>query len=433
MINRANGRLRAVAGRDATITLATNVALGAAGFLTAPILGRGLHTTGRGELSRIQAVPALVAGFGLLGLNEAVVFWGVRDPSRRRASLVGALRAAVSASLALALCTLVYLVHRGAGAAQLRYVAFIVLTPLIHIPYETLRAAGDYRRWNLMKALPSLVWLLAALGVAAGALHGPSQVADAYLIGLVAVVPFIMSAAFKITATGGHGVAGTRAADPAPTKHDMSRLLRYGSTVMLTGAPQAVNLRLDLAVVSETFSTARSGLYAAAVGWSALAGPVFATLASLALPRVAARGRREVPRVVIALVLVLVVTSVLAYPVTMLLFVRVFGADFGPGKRLAYLAVIAMCIWGANSVLAATLRGLGSLRLPLIGEMLGLVATLSLLGPSLHRFGLPGGQITSVVSYGLTTVVLGLGLWRTYRSRPASSMVIDSAAARGEL
>ena len=83
MINRANGRLRAVAGRDATITLATNLALGAAGFLTAPILGRGLHTTGRGELSRIQAVPALVAGFGLLGLNEAVVFWGVRDPSRR--------------------------------------------------------------------------------------------------------------------------------------------------------------------------------------------------------------------------------------------------------------------------------------------------------------------------------------------------------------
>ena len=76
----------------------SNVALGFAGLVSGFILARTLGPAGRGFLGSVQAAPVLISGFVLLGLHEAVVYYGIREPARRRTYLSGALLVTVMAA-----------------------------------------------------------------------------------------------------------------------------------------------------------------------------------------------------------------------------------------------------------------------------------------------------------------------------------------------
>jgi hypothetical protein len=80
---------------------------------------------------------------------------------------------------------------------------------------------------------------------------------------------------------------------------------------------------------------------------------------------------------------------------------------------------VVSVVQGEKDVLAAVLRAHGRVRVPLVGECIGLALTLVCLWPALRWFGLVGGQIVSLVAYVATGATMVVG-WRWSRGRPVA-------------
>ena len=68
--------------REVVQTLITAVVIQLATTLAAVLLARLLGRQGRGDLAAAQVYPMVVAFLGMLGLQEAIVYFGGRDRPR---------------------------------------------------------------------------------------------------------------------------------------------------------------------------------------------------------------------------------------------------------------------------------------------------------------------------------------------------------------
>lgn len=417
LVNRftyAAQRVRQLVAQERSLiagTMGINLLLGSTGLITGALLARSLGPVGRGKIASIQAMPSFFSGIVMLGFQESLVYCAIRNPERRKQYLT----ASLLASTAFAALVTVVLVSWPGGLAQRSsahefFTLFVLLAPLLNVPFQMLRAVGNYRAWNLLKVPPVLAWLLICIVAAAiPALRRPGVITSAYVIALAAMTPMFIRAGHR--AAGGWG---------KPSGGDYKTLLRYSLPVMLTTGPAIVSLRLDTVLVASRFGSRANGFYAAAVAWSVLALPLFSAISSLALPLVARgeqEGRDESAPIVVGSILLGALLIAASLPATRLFFPLIFGDAFLPAWRLGALALCAGIIQGLTQVVGAVLRGKGQITAPLVAELLGVALTLATLSAFLDHFGITGGQYTSLLAY-TATLAVGCVLWLNVRKRP---------------
>jgi O-antigen/teichoic acid export membrane protein len=191
-----------------------------------------------------------------------------------------------------------------------------------------------------------------------------------------------------------------------------ARMLRYGLKVWLGDASQAINLRLDQALMAAWLSPPQLGLYVVAVSaagllevlslsWRMIAAPTIARESGAsARVRALAGHFRSYWRVALLAALLLAAALPILIPV-------VFGSAFSAGTGAAEILLVGTLCLSAKNVLAVGLQALGAPWQASRSEIVGLLITVATLPPLILHFGTNGAALSSTLCYGtqLATVL----------------------------
>ncbi len=406
-LERAWRRARAIGrfGSDVLLTVATNVLLAMVGLFTGVLAARLLGPTGRGELAAIQMWPSFIATMAMLGLPEALVYFCAREPDRAGRYLGSAVTLALVSSLPFT--TAGYFLVPVLLAAQPAevvavsrwYFLLVPLFALVGLPYHPLRGRQDFVRWNALRLLPSLGWVLVLVLAWTLGLAKPRWLAGAYLVMLATLFLPVMS------------VVRDRIPGPyRPGVREWVCLVQFGLPSFASGLPQMLNYRLDQMVIAAFLPASALGLYVVATSWGNIAAPLLSAIGSVVFPRVA--GEREGLKRAHVLGQAIRVTVLVSLMVgTCLLLVTpcglpwLFGAKFREAVSAALILVMAGSVWGLNQVMEEGLRGLGRPTAVLWAESTGLGVTAFFLWLLLPRLGLVGAALASLVGYVAVCIV----------------------------
>ena len=343
-----------------------------------------------------------------LGMSEAVVYFGSRNPHLTTSYLTTALipvgiSVCLTAGMGWGLMPL--LLH--AQTQQVINDARILLLMMMpvfgmFVVYESLRAYGAWRSWNYLRILPHLFWLCVLLvAISKASWANPSFLAKIYpVIFLFQIVPAIFI------------VWRHHARSPIKLSLQHIRpLISYGAPVMATALPQTLNLRLDQLMMSSILPAQSLGLYVAAVSWSTASSFIFLALSQVLFPHISSLANREhqlqfIKRsVVLGSLLALLLTGLmlLITPAMVILF---FGEKYRPAVPVALILAIACTFLNINQILSGVLRGLGYPKGVLFSEIVGLFITVGLLCLLLPKYQIVGAGMASLIAYAGVTLVL---------------------------
>src|SRR5580700_428741 len=134
--------------------------------LTGPLAARLLGPEGRGILAAIQLWPGALVTLAMVGLPEALVYFGAREPGRAgewlfTAQLIALCAACVAACIGYPIVSAALRHYNPEVVSAAHwYLLVIPLTVLIGLPGQLTRALGRFGLWNMLRILPGLAWLL---------------------------------------------------------------------------------------------------------------------------------------------------------------------------------------------------------------------------------------------------------------------------------
>lgn len=389
-------------------TAGANAVITGFGFLTGMLAARLLGPAGRGELAAIQVFPTMVASLGVLGVTEALVYFAAREPSKGGRWFASGMALTVLSSIPFALGAylLMPVILRAQAPAVVEaarfYLLIVLLSATVGLFTFPMQGLGKIARWNVMRLLPALVWLVVLLLGWARGTADAAGLSRSYLLGYAALaLPFALLALPKL---GGPFRVEPRLWRP---------LLGYGLPSVLAFVPAMLNVRLDQMLMAAFLSPESLGLYVVAVSWSgALLRVLLQAIASVLVPRIASEKldpARQSARLgqgarlgVITVVPALVVLAL----ITPLVLPLLFGSPYSRAIPAALVLLVAAGFDAFSGVLRAGLRGLGFPGDVLWGEILGLVVTAVCLALLLRPLDLMGAAIASLVSYLVVMIVL---------------------------
>jgi O-antigen/teichoic acid export membrane protein len=398
------------------LTVLADMLLAGLAVISGVLAARLLGPTGRGELAAIQIWPNFLASFAMLGVPAALAYFSAREPQAAgrwlttgvTVALVGCVPAALIGFVAMP-----WLLRAqsdtviGAARNYLWLLPIFATEGMLHHP---LRGRNDLAAWNLVRLMPSAMWVgVLALSFVDGGRQS-TVVAQRYLIGL-ALLFFPMA----------YVVLRHLPNSYAPSRTMVQPLLAYGLPSMLSVLPATANLRLDQMLMARSMAPELLGLYAVGVAWSGAVAPITSALSATILPRVAgsespeeqARRLAQMTRlgslVAVAMALVIAAAGPLAIPL-------IFGQEFLPAAPAAIILAIAAGALAMKDMLAAGALSLGKPKFVLLAELVGLGMTAALLLMLLRPFQLIGAAVASLVSYGVVAAVLGWLISRQTRA-----------------
>jgi O-antigen/teichoic acid export membrane protein len=397
--------IRKFATRSA-VTLLANAVLGLVGLASGVLAARLLGPAERGRLAAIQGWPVMLAALGMLGLQEAIVFFGAKrreDVGDVAASATLFAFAGGSLVTAVGWVAMPVLLSsqnsQVVGAARVYLLIFAVNALSGYLTFG-LRAQQRWVLWNVTRVVLPLVWLIVLLGCWLLRTRDAVHVALAYLAAAVAtsVVMFLL----------GHSLIGRSA---RPQARWTRPLFRFGIPMLLSTMSQTLNFRFDQLLMATLLQPDVLGVYAIAVAWSAIPAPVTAAIAAVLFPMVSAetnlRRRQDLLyTAVVATVVVGLTINILLALATARLLPFLFGKSFAVAVNVAYVLIGAGVFASMNIVLEEGLKGLGKARAVLAAELSGLITTVVLLSLLLKRLGAWGAAWTSLAAYGVTTLIL---------------------------
>jgi len=412
---------------DVAETAVANGLVGGIGIATGILAARWLGPEGRGELAAIQMWPAILSTLAMVGMGEALAYYCARRPSESRQYVATAGLIALAVMPLFASLGYVLMPHllsqqspRIVSAAR-AYLFLLPIYALVGLPYHMLRGTQRYRLWNVMRLVPSMLWLAVLLVSIRMRVADPARMTAAYLALLACAGPVLT------------GIVWRAAAGPAmPTIAAGRQLTGFGLPSVFGTLPQFFNVKLDQMMVTAIVVPQQLGVYMAAAAWGS-AIPMLSSAISLVMsPRIAAEssdaarnrhfnhGVRGAAWVVAAAVIVLVAATPIGVT---LAFGRAFQAAIVP----AAILVVASGANAINGVLEELLRGYGRPGATLRAESTALVVGVPALLLLLPRAGLTGAAIGSLISSAAATIVL------LYESRQAAALrmrdVFDTRAA----
>jgi O-antigen/teichoic acid export membrane protein len=321
------------------------------------VVARGLGPESRGDLAVALLWPTLIAGFGGLGIQEAVSYFSGREETGAPRILASALciGAAQTALMAPAAYLLLPLVLHQEPARVLKesvfYLWILPLYPLTLYPVALLQGRLELRAFNVTRISAHAVYaILLALLWSSHRLTVHSAVAVSLL------------AYFGYFLLGFGVVVARRHWTWRPDHRLVKELLSFGFKLHLGNVATIATQRLDLLVLSFVVSSAALGSYVIATSMG-LVAILLPTAASMVLYPIFSR--LEPDRFSLYLSRVLLCGTVLTLVLSPLIAVLpscvalVFGPAFSRATPLTWVLAPAYATRGWNLILTAILRGVG--------------------------------------------------------------------------
>lgn len=387
-------------------TVWANVILAFLSLASGGLAARLLGVAGRGELAAIQIWPTFLAGFSMLGLSDAIVYFTAKESQNSGRYLVSAMGFTLIVSLPFMwlgyLLIPVFLTSQTPEtvAASRNYLLIIPLFSLIGLPLQAIRGRHDFFVWNWMRLVQPFGWMCILLVMGFSRRNSAQEAAFAYLwlMGLL-IFPIAYIVSRRI---------------PGPYRMDCklwTPMLQFGLPSVAASFPVILNLRLDQFLMAAFLSPQVLGLYVVAVAWAGAVSPLLSAIDIIVFPRVASQTIPE-ERIRILIqgvhlaVLVGVGVAVILLIITPFALPLIFGDDFKQAISSAFILIVAGVIASINSVLENGARGLGKPSVVLVSESFGLVVTILALALLLRPFGILGASLSSLLGYSGTLFVL---------------------------
>ena len=393
-------------GREMAGVAVANALIALLGFCTGILSARLLGRRGRGELAAIQTWPGFIGLIAHMGMHEAVVYYGGKDPSRARTYAASAVALALIADVPLviagyfAMPLLLSAQNSSIIFAARVYLLFPFLIVCYGIPTASLRAVQAFGPWNQIRIAPGL----GLVGV----------LLLAWLTGFItpAIIAFgILAFNFVLIAQTLLLVSRHVEGRFVPDRSYWRPLLAYGLPCVFASMPQMLNFRLDQMLMTSIVAPGELGLYVVAVAWSGASSPLLGAISAVLFPRIASEPdpgeRSRIFAYVVRNSLVMaVLLSILVFVATPWAVPLLFGKSFAGSIPSALILVPAASVSAFNWILEEGIRGLGYPVAVTWSEVGGLLVTAILLAVLLRPFGIVGAAIASLCAYSAVSVLL---------------------------
>jgi O-antigen/teichoic acid export membrane protein len=383
-----------------------NGVIAGVGLTTGVLAARILGPEGRGELAAIQLWPTFIGTVATLGLPEALVYYCAKEPSKSGRHFAGAV--CIAAFSSLVFMTLGYFIipqligtHQAVliRSAQ-QYLWIVPLYAFVAMPIQAFRPV-NFRLWNVLRIAPNALWLLVLLVSFSFRSSAPSSLAFRFLCVFACMLPLMPYLAWKYMAP-----------PFIPTLRGCRLIVGYGVPTVASSVPQLLNLRLDQMMMVAVLPPQALGLYVVAVAWSTAVQPFLSAVGLVLFPSVASEADPVTQistagrgiRLGIAAGLCL---SVLFSIITPFAIPLVFGGQYRAGIPAALILMLAAGIYGGNSVVEETLRGLGAPKSIMWAEFAGIFVTVISLILLLRPLDIVGAAIASLLGY-LTVLIVAI-------------------------
>lgn len=382
-----------------SVTLATNVVITALGLITGVLAARLLGPSGRGELAAVQLWGSFVSTFALLGLQDAVLYFAGRDPSRAGSYWVTGVCCVLICGAPILflgqwLLPWILSAQKPAVIALTHWysVALFLLFIINWIPLGVLRGCGHIFLWNALRLLPSMGWLLVFI-IAIFCNHTTLQfLAVGFLVSYAATALLTLPKVASVLAP--------------PYSLDIKlcpQMIRFGLPSVTGDVPGYLlqGGRIAQLFVAAVLNPAALGYLAVGVAIGNVMRMIPEAVSSVVFPRVAAASPEDKASELAKGTRTAVFCIVLSVAVTLLLcpwlVPLVFGESFSSATHLSMIMVISGGIEGLKVVLNGGLRGLGRPSNIFQGELLAIALTMGGLPSFLHHLGVEGAGIALVL------------------------------------
>ncbi len=359
-------------------------------LLTGPIQARVLGPDGRGEIAVILTVLVLAPILLDFGLSDFVARERARGTSAGTVLGTTLPLAIGFALIGVALAVPVSeLLAQGRPVVE-RYVRITLLAmPLWVTGWMLLGVARGEQRWAILYWQRAVTVIASAVAIIGLALLGLLTVESLAIAMLVITLPGIAIALPVLRGVG----------DWHFDRELVRPALAFGSRSWITLVSSQGNYRLDQLVMAVVVSSRELGMYAVAVGFTAVLASFVSAVSLALMPRVAQQGTESVPRIVRVATLGLasgLATIALLSPFVIPLL---FGNEFKAAVPLVAVLVLgAFCI-GISLILGAALQGHGRPQDAMRPQLIGLLITIVGLAVALDPLGALGAALVSLVSY----------------------------------
>lgn len=385
------------------VTVLSSLGLAALGVVTGVVVARSLGPTGRGELAVIQLWGALGVTVALLGIPEGLVYKVGREPERSASSWATATGLVVTLGTAVVLVGYLAIQYVLAGKSKtvdallLPYMlGFFVVGGVGSLPLSVLQGTGEIKRWNVLRALPTIAWAFVVLyGVVADSVR-VRFLAIGFLVGCGVANLMSLTVAWR-RARGAF----------RPSAKDISEMLRYGVPLAASAIPYWLvrGGRMAQLYASAVFDPASVGLLAVAVSFAEANLLVPQGVAPVVVSRVLGdlrcRGSdyasATFAKTVRIAILALLFSSSLLFMAAWWAIPVLFGESFRAAVPIALILTAWSLLDGVHLLFSAALRSLGRTQTIFLGHAASALGTAVFLAVFSSRMGLLGVACATVL------------------------------------
>jgi O-antigen/teichoic acid export membrane protein len=398
-------------------TLWINIVLAFLSLASGGIAARILGVIGRGQLAAIQLWPTFLAGFSMLGLSDAIVYFSAKESQKAGNYVISAMVLILSFSLpfmGLGYLLIPFLLNSQTSDVVVGsriYLLAIPLFSLVSLPLQALRGRKDMKAWNLLRLLQPFGWTCILIYMYLRGQNSAREAAFGYLwlVGLL-FLPIAYIVSRRIA---------------RPYRFDWrlwSSMLRFGIPSIAASLPSILNLRLDQMVMAAFLAPQVLGLYVVAVAWAGAVSPLLDAISITIFPQVASQitpeGMRQALLQGIHLaVLAGIVVAIVLLAITPVIIPLIFGGNYKLAIPASLILIIAGVISSIGSVMEGGVRGLGKPSVVLASESAGLIVTILALAILLRPFGIIGASLASLLGYSSTMIALLIHISRIINER----------------
>lgn len=405
----------AVFAREISGTLVANILIAAISLVSGVLLARLLGPEGRGQLAALQALPLMIAGIGQLGLPDAVIYYGSREPDRVGAYSISAFLLTAAASVPILLLSAavlpIFLREQSPEiiTASQVYLLMLLAYAAQGVPIFTVRALHQIALWNKMRLLAPVLWPAIIITAYFFGADDPISLAMGNL-----VASFVTAAALLFFVRHHFGRAG-RPWTLWP------RLLRFGLPTAAATTPQILSGRMDQLFIAGILPDMELGLYAVAISFSGLAMLPATAIQAVAFSRIAQihDRPRQCGLIRRATVLVGAVSIVPTIGVALLAPVAinwVFGPGYAPAADVARILSLSVLLRALARILQVGMQAIGRPTGVMYSEWWGFAVLAPGIFLLLPEFGLRGAAWSVVASAAAVLISVSFLFARESRS-----------------
>jgi O-antigen/teichoic acid export membrane protein len=326
--------------------------------------------------------PSLVAGIGMLGIGDAIIYRAAREGHGPSAVLSNSLLLAVPQSLLLSavawVVILIALHGKGSVASEAEfYLWFIPLNLLTSYPVAFLQGRMAMRSFNALRAsvhisyTASLALLWATHNVGVHQALAASLLANGITLGLCA-----------------DALRRARSFAPRLNANELRSLITLGLKLQLGNIAFLLASRIDIVLLSFLVPAAALGNYVVAASVGALPLLVPSAASYVLYPLFSRQPKAQAQRAFARFMFFAILMTVLAAPAVVLvspLILRVFfGGAFESAVAIAQILGLVSVVRGLSVMFGAVLRGLGSPVRASGGDIAGLAVMAVFLVPAIR-------------------------------------------------